>query len=96
MNHNLGRFVAEAGFTWDKTAVDNEKSAHGLFKLPLHLRLAHNMKLADGVTYDSVQSLGKNFKSRDRIDFQLNKNTKVSIVGESDLKQTFNPSSMLK
>ena len=64
--------------------------------MPLHLRLATTWKLAPGVTGDSVQSLGKEFKSRDKLDFQVSDTTKVSICTDADLKKIMTPSSMLK
>lgn len=70
MKHFLGKFAAELAYTWKKdAAAEGNPAVHGLFGVPLHLRMAHNWKMAPGVTFDSVQSLGKEFKTRDRVDF---------------------------
>jgi hypothetical protein len=69
LKHSLGKFAAELAFTWKADWEKNEKMVHGLLGMPLHLRMAHNWKLGNGVTFDSVQSLGKTFKSRDKVDF---------------------------
>lgn len=91
--HDFGKTAMELGYSWDK-----DSKVHGLTTgVPLHLRLGTNCKLADGIVWDSVQSLGKEYKSRDKVDFQVTKSTKVSLAFESDLKKTFSaPSSMLK
>ena len=96
MKHALGKFAMELAYTWKEGAMDNKKIVHGMFGLPIHLRMAHNWKMAPGVTFDSVQSLGKELKSRDKVDFQVTDTVKVSIAGDSDLRKYAEPSSMLK
>ena len=78
MNHFLGKFAAELSYTWNKNPTDKDGKSckeddktHGLYGFPIHLRMAHNWKMASGVTFDSVQSFGHNLKSRDRLDFQV-------------------------
>ena len=98
VKHGLGKLVTELAYTW-KADWNDEKSkdVHGLLGVPLHLRMAHNWKLADGVVYDSVQSLGKKFLTREKVDFQVSPTTKVSVAAVCDLKQTFSsPSTMLQ
>lgn len=86
LKHSLGKFAAELAYTWKDGWKENAKVMHGLAGMPLHLRTAFNMKLGKGLTYDSVQVFGKAFKSREKMDYQVTPTTKVSFVGEVDLK----------
>ena len=94
LKNSLGKFAAELAYTW--RADWKEKSKAGLFDQPLHLRVAQNIKLGKGLTYDQVAVFGKECKSRDRMDYQVTPSTKVSFVAETDLKEWSSPSTAVK